>query len=368
MNSNVKKIIIFSVSLVVLLGALVCAIIAFVIFKPFDLNKGRDKSQELKHYEEYYYLELDSKANEYYILGLKEEKQKESATLMIPEEIDGIKVTKIIDTEEDFSSFKFRSSIFISKNIKYIGTSYKDNSSYRTPFLLATGISNFEVDPENDYFSALDGVLYTKDTKTLIKFPASKSFGTGHYSYIIEDHVEVIGYKAFYQNANLEQIVFGENVKKVSNEAFSGCSKLEDVILNNSIVELGSSVFSNCSKLTEITLPKNLQSVGEKCFYQCKKLRHITVNCDIELNRVFTGITDLTIDPDTLEREITTIYFYVSKTESSDYEKICEKFTKVSYVNELGITGITGEEVVIKIYLNNIEGIIEGDTISYPNK
>lgn len=361
MNPNKKKILGFSISLGVLLILLCGALAAFFIIKPYDLNKGNYESEELKKYKEYYVLELDKKANEYYILGVKEAKQKVKS-LTFPETIDNIPVTKVICSEDSFSSFMYISEIVISKNIKYIGVLTKDNIAYRDPFLLATGLSSFVVDEENEYFASVDGVLYSKDLKTLVRYPNAKDFGLGYVAFTIPDHVETILNHAFYLNDNLEGITFGKNVNKVGYEAFKNCTRLEDVTFNETLTELDRYSFSGCSSLNAITLPASLVIVGANTFTKCTKLRTIAINGeDTILDSAFSGIANLNHDPETQEPSDTHIYFEIS----NENTKMIENFQSESYLNNIGIGGLSGEFVYTTVYLNHIKGIVKDGTITY---
>ena len=365
MNTDKKKILGFSISLGSLVVILIIALAIFFIIKPYNFNKGSQDSEELKRYKEYFSLQLDTKVNEYYILGVKEAKQK-IRSITFPETIDNIPVTKIICSEDSFSSFMYISEIVISKNIKYIGVlSGKDNVPYRDPFLLASGVSSFVVDEENEYFTSIDGVLYSKDLKTLIKYPTAKDFGLGYVAFTIPDHVENILNHAFYLNDNIESIIFGKNVSKVGFEAFKGCVKLDDVQLNETLFELEKYSFSGCTNLTAITLPENLSIVGENSFTKCTKLREITIlGDDTILKSAFSGIASLSLDVDNLVKDESHIHFYVPTTNT----KMIENFKSLSFINEIGIGGLTGEFVTTTIYLNGIKGIITEDVVEYKEK
>ena len=73
-------------------------------------------------------------------------------------------------------------------------------------------LANIEVDAENAYFTSVDGVLFTKDMYTLIKYPSAKA-GT---SYTLPDETVQIAagaFSKFYSNLNLSltSITLGEN-------------------------------------------------------------------------------------------------------------------------------------------------------------
>lgn len=75
-------------------------------------------------------------------------------------------------------------------------------------------LKSITVDPDNAYYASLDGVLFTKDLTTLVKYPSAKEGS----SYTLPDETVQIAAYAFcmyYSNVelvNLETIILGENI------------------------------------------------------------------------------------------------------------------------------------------------------------
>ena len=157
------------------------------------------------------------------------------------------------------------------------------------------GVSNFEVE-NSEYFKAIDGILFTKDGKTLVAYPRNRYDN----SYTIPDGVEAIGNGAFRGNDSLTSIVFpntvsdiGEcafescrNIKSIvipelvttiKNSTFSSCDGLENVELNDNLVVIENSAFYGCKSLTSIVLPEGLTSLGSSAFDNCSKLKTINI-------------------------------------------------------------------------------------------
>ena len=65
----------------------------------------------------------------------------------------------------------------------------------------------FHVAAENPYFSAIDGVLFSKDGKELVLFPPGRGG-----SYTIPQRVEAVAKNAFERNVYLEELVIGDSV------------------------------------------------------------------------------------------------------------------------------------------------------------
>ena len=87
------------------------------------------------------------------------------------------------------------------------------------PFESCISLSEITVSPEHPVFSQIDGVLYEKDSKTLIAYPAGKETDT-----------------------------------------FS---------VPEGIVAIGDSAFRGCEFLTTVTLPESLTSIGLYAFHAC---------------------------------------------------------------------------------------------------
>lgn len=70
----------------------------------------------------------------------------------------------------------------------------------------------FEISPESKYYKAIDGVLYTKDGKQLVKCPFTK---TGNF--VVPEGVEKLGYFAFDQECDLEAVFLPSTLRIVGN-------------------------------------------------------------------------------------------------------------------------------------------------------
>ena len=81
--------------------------------------------------------------------------------------------------------------------------------------LVSPNLEEIHVDPDNPVFASVDGVLFTKDLKTLVAYPAGR---TG--SYTVPDAVESIAACAFEKCYGLESITIGANVQYIDEDAF----------------------------------------------------------------------------------------------------------------------------------------------------
>lgn len=112
----------------------------------------------------------------------------------------------------------------------------------------------FDVSEDNPYFSTRDGVLYTKDFKTLLSYPRSKP----DKEFIVPPEVETIADEVFCRNLLLENIVIPPSVKTLGNRAFYSCKRLTNITLSEGLKQIGHDCFSNSRKVTILTIPSSI--------------------------------------------------------------------------------------------------------------
>ena len=108
-------------------------------------------------------------------------------------------------------------------------------------------IKSFEVADDNQYYCAVDGVIFSKDLKILMRYPDMKEG-----EYIVPEGTTKISLGSFSNNQELTTVTLPESVTEIGDGAFYGCEKLESIRLSSSISELGRYVFTDCKNLTTI--------------------------------------------------------------------------------------------------------------------
>ncbi|MCM1514105.1 MAG: leucine-rich repeat domain-containing protein [Anaeroplasma bactoclasticum] len=264
---------------------LLCIIVALTIVVVLNWTHTSNKiSKELAEAQATFHIELSTDKKEYIIYGLKSVANKSGTTIIIPDSIDGIPVTQLIDNaNQNFSKFNRIQQIVIGKNIRYIGTSATPQDLEHYPygkniFSAAIALVSIEVNPENQVFSAVDGILYNKDQTVLIKYPMGKTEMQNQSSHTIKvaTSVKHIYQKAFYQHPTLEGIQL-ENVNEIGAEAFANCAKLNQLDLGLNVKKIDSKGFENCTALSSVDLPMGIISVGSLAFSHCIKLVRIVI-------------------------------------------------------------------------------------------
>lgn len=165
-------------------------------------------------------------------------------------------------------------------------------------------LSVIEVSKANKTFTTKDGVLYSKDMKSLIYCPPGKSG-----KLVVPEGVVSIGFMAFQECAKLTSVslpstltrinegAFGNNTKltslTVSKDnsyliskdnvifykqgeqliAYAGGKKNKSYKVPDGVKAISQAAFQGCTNLTEITFCKNLTIIGNEAFRNCTKLK-----------------------------------------------------------------------------------------------
>ena len=155
-----------------------------------------------------------------------------------------------------------------------------------------TSLTAINVDENNTKYKSVDGVLYSKDMKTLLIYPAGKT----NTSYTIPDGVSEIRGDVFEYCTSLTKVTIPDSVTKIDRYAFSGCTSLKEVTIPNSVTEIGDSAFLGCTSLTKVTIPDSVTKIDRYAFSGCTSLTKVTIpNSVTEIgDSAFEGCTSLT--------------------------------------------------------------------------
>ena len=108
-----------------------------------------------------------------------------------------------------FSGTQKLENVVVSENVSAIGT----DEYYDEPMLNLgnSSVSSFSVASNNRYYSSIDGVLFTRDKKTLLCYPCNKAGS----SYKIPDGTEIIRKYAIYECANLKSVYVPDSIMEI---------------------------------------------------------------------------------------------------------------------------------------------------------
>ena len=109
-------------------------------------------------------------------------------------------------------------------------------------------LTNIEVSESNNTYKDIDGILYSKDGKTLIQYAIGKT------------------------NISFD---FPEGVTSIASHAFNNCSALTSITIPDSVTIIYADTFQNCSALTSVTIGDNITIIGSYAFRSCTSLAEI---------------------------------------------------------------------------------------------
>ena len=200
-------------------------------------------------------------------------------------------------------------SIDIPASVTSIGTN---------PFAGCTGLQTITVNSGNTVYKSENGVLLSKDGKTLGCYPAGKTDST----YAIPGRVAGIAAQAFAGCTKLETITIPASVTSIGTNPFAGCTGLQTITVEEgntaykiengvllsesenkktlvcypagntgttcttpeSVTAIAAQAFADCKKLENVVLRENVTSVGADAFTGCDKLKAVYAqkDCDID--------------------------------------------------------------------------------------
>ena len=140
--------------------------------------------------------------------------------------------------------------------------------------LYCNSLTDINVSENNQKYLSDNGVLYTKDKRELLMYPVGKK----EREYIIPEGVKIIGFDAFENCYNLEDVKIPNTVIMIYGRAFSNCINLSSIKISEKVGYIGDFAFSNCINLKEITIPDGVTNIDPYVFSYCDSLISINVS------------------------------------------------------------------------------------------
>ena len=226
-------------------------------------------------------------------------------SLTIPEGVEQIESLSLF-----FSLNSSVKTLHIPSTVNYIG-----------PNAICSGrLETVTVAADNQHYTTWNGLVCTKDMKTLVYCPDRKYVNT-----TLPESIEHIAPYAFYVASNLYKLEM-PNVKTIGENAFAE-NNLESLTLPACLEEIGNEAFSESFDLTSVTIPASVTNIGEEVFSYSRKLNKAVINNAIIGKGQFYKATGLeTIEIGTNLREIHAYAFqqcqklwYVRMPQANDY-------------------------------------------------
>ncbi len=234
---------------------------------------------------------------------------------------------------------------FNSKTVRKINIPASINTIGSNPFNMCVNLQEIEVSPDNGTYVSIDGVVYTKDRKTIVVCPGKMK------SFSIPETVEHIADAAFMSCVNLTKVHIPSTVKTMGINAFRACEKLKSIEIPSSIKRISETAFLGCG-LVDIKLNPGLECIGEGAFQQCDELVSIKIPEGVKVLEKHAFVSNL---------EMTEISL------PSTLEKIGDNAlsftTKTIYLN--AAYPVEGEEIIDPFYCSSIVVYVPQGSLQY---
>lgn len=130
---------------------------------------------------------------------------------------------KISDTA--FCGLKNVQSIIIPQGVEQIGDAV---------FFGNYSLEEIVVETGNKYYCTVDGVLYTRDRRSLLAFPMRKKIPDGIF--VVPEQVREVAPLAFAKQRELLEVVLPDSLEELGGGAFYDCDDLNDINLSDTKV------------------------------------------------------------------------------------------------------------------------------------
>ena len=181
--------------------------------------------------------------------------------------------------------------LFIGPDVRFID---------ETAFFNVKKLQKITVDPENEWFKDVDGVLYSKDGSKLILYPVcyGEQAGEGEdeftypEEYTVPEGVERICTFAFLKNGHLLNVTLPSTLREIGDMAFFDCWQLGKYVydeqsdslsgigfeLPDSLEKIGSDAFSKCGSIAPVIyIPSSVKSIGHNAFFNCGGIKDVYI-------------------------------------------------------------------------------------------
>lgn len=113
----------------------------------------------------------------------------------------------------------------------------------------STNLNAINVDEDNPFFRSIDGLLFSKDTSTIVECPIKKS----------------------------GCISLPQNTKHIAPKAFTYCQTITGITFSDSLLSIGDAAFLYASHINNIAIPAMVSHIGHNLFGGCSALNNLTL-------------------------------------------------------------------------------------------
>lgn len=211
-------------------------------------------------------------------------------------------------------------SLTLSKNLKNID---------RFSLVGLWSVENIYVESGSSFYSSRDGVLYTKDEKTLVLYPMNRQGG-----YLVPEGTVKIADNAFTQSA-ITSIGLPDSVTEIGEFAFDQCEKLTELVFPKNLKVINRYVCSGDTALISVTIPEGVTQIKEDAFSDCTSLKTVTLPSTIKsIDNAFPSYTEIIFTGNGIYRQEDGSFIDAVKVNVSAREEYKKAFEVLDIVNQ----------------------------------
>lgn len=190
--------------------------------------------------------------------------------IVIPDTFEHFEWLDFVCTTITTISLPNTSAAIIGSSVSALSSSPKTASDSD---VLIPSVAEVVVSDTNPYYSSVDGLIYTKNMKTLIGCPPAKEIK----EIKISGQTERINDYAFFGCYNLERAVIPNNIKHINNGVFLGCINLETIEFPKSITSISGDMCYGCESLSNVVFNGIIEKIGYGAFSECHALESFEI-------------------------------------------------------------------------------------------
>ncbi len=275
--------------------------------------------------------------------------------------------------DEANESYKSVNGILFTKDGKTLMwyPAAKETTAYELPtevsdvwsgaFECCRSLQSINVADGNTKYFSKDGVLFTADGTCLVAYPAGKVGG-----YSIPAGVTELLEAAFAGSRGLTAIEFPQGLECIPDLAFDDCTSLTSIAVPDGVTSIGVSSFGWCSSIEEVKLPSSITYMNlgdDPAFVGCGAIKRVAVPQYVlnrNLSRVF---------PDSYRNiEEVVVVGAVSDVYSSAFSG-CESLKRVVFGESVTSIADWNAEVSLAVFEDHApNGLAESGLISRAGK
>lgn len=188
-----------------------------------------------------------------------------------------------------------------------------------------TSLKNLYIN--NEKYTSVDGVVYSKDLATILMYPDGRS------GFDFLSTVTTIGQWAFGDSKNLGKITIPDNITAIEWCAFHSSSVSGELVIPDSVLSLGGCSFAECNNFKTVKLPNSNCSMGGQDFQDCYNLETAVIGnkmkeiCFSTFSRC-TNLKSVTI-PTSVEEIDSSAFYMCSSLKDIYYAGTEEQWKKI---------------------------------------